>query len=94
MNLGVFTKQPGEKISVSIDYSSALDDGDSVSRVESCTVEPGLELDASPVLVDADRVRIWVDGGTDGIRYKITTVVTTAGGERFEDELFCKVREV
>ncbi|MCK2097519.1 hypothetical protein [Thauera aromatica] len=94
MKLGSVTKQPGERVSISISYTDALDAGDEVTLVESCTVDPAGVLTASPSLVSTDRVRVWIDGGEDGVIYKITVTISTAGGERLEDEVFFKVRAV
>lgn len=93
MKVGTFTKQPAERISNSITYADALDEGDEVSQVMSCTAEPS-DLGVSPVLVSGNRVRIWTQGGTDGEQYKISLTVLTSGGEIFQDELICKVRDV
>lgn len=93
MKLGTFSKQPGERLSKSILYVEALDDGDEIASVMSCTVEPS-GLDAMPTLVSGQRVRLWVGGGADATAYKITVRVQTAGGEILEDELTCRVREV
>jgi hypothetical protein len=94
MKVGSFEKQPGERISVSIGYAYALDDGDEVSLVNSCVVSPDGEMTASAVLAATDRVRVWVEGGLDRVAYTVTVTVTTAGGERLEDELTCKVKEI
>lgn len=93
MKVGTFTKQPGERISNSILYAEALDEGDSLAAVLNCHALPtGLQV--TPVLVAEDRVRIWAEGGTDGVIYKITLTVETQGGEVLEDELICKVKEI
>lgn len=94
MKLGTFTKQPVERISVSIHYADALDVGDEVSQVDACVVTPAGEMTATPILASTDRVRIFTEGGEDGTTYKITVTVTTAGSERFEDELICRVKEL
>lgn len=93
MKLGSFTKQPGERISNSVAYDDALDVGDYLETVESCTAFPsGLAVTAG--LGDSKRARIWYENGAHGIDYKVTIIVTTHNGERFEDEIVCKVREV
>lgn len=93
MKLGNFTKQPSEKIFNSVTYDDALDDGDKVSTVVSCVAEPeGLEV--TPSLVSDSRVRLLYSGGTDGVTYKVTLKVETAGGEAFEDEIICKVKAI
>lgn len=93
MKLGTFPKQPSERLSKSIVYGDALDDGDEIATVMSCVVDPA-GLTVVPTLVDANRVRLWVSTGADGVAYKITIKVQTSGGEIFEDELTCRVREV
>jgi len=93
MKLATFTKQPAERLSKSITYAEALDALDEVTTVESCIAEPA-GLTVTPVLVSGQRVRIWIQGGEDMVAYKITLTVSTAGGEIFQDELICKVREV
>jgi hypothetical protein len=93
MKLGTFTKQPGERLSSSIDYSDALDSGDTVDSIMSCLPSPE-GLTASATLLDGSRVRIWVEGGDAGVSYKISVRVGTTGGERFEDEITCKVKEI
>lgn len=93
MKVGTFTKQPGEKISNSILYEDALDVGDYLETVVSCVATPpGLGVVAG--LAGNDRVRIWYENGSSGVTYKVTITVTTHQGERFEDEVTCKVKEV
>ena len=40
MKVGTFTKQPGERISKSIVYEDALDEGDYIETVVSCVASP------------------------------------------------------
>lgn len=94
MKLGSVPKQPGERRSFSIRYDDDLDEGDEVQQVDACTVEPAGALTATPVMVSGQRVRVWVEGGADGVNYKVTVTVTTVGGERLEDEVLVKVREI
>lgn len=93
MKVGTFPKQPGERLSNSISYEDALDVDDYLDTVVSCVSSPaGLSVNAG--LADNKRARIWYEGGTHGVDYTVTVTVTTHGGERFEDEVICKVREV
>lgn len=93
MRLGMTSKQPREKKSYSIVYEDALDAGDEVSAVISCTVSPE-GLIAVPVLASETRCRLWVSGGDDNTMYTITLIVLTAGGEELEDELRVRVKEI
>jgi len=93
MRVGTVTQQPNERKWYSIDYREALDDGDAITAVLGTTVTPS-GLAVSPTLPDEFRVRLFLQGGVDGTTYKITVQVETAGGEVFEDELVCRVKEV
>ena len=93
MKVGTFTKQPGERISNSILYDDALDVGDYLETIDSCVATP-VGLDANAGLSSTSRARIWYEGGTDGVSYTVTIVATTHAGERFEDEIVCKVKEI
>lgn len=93
MKLGTFKKQPRERLSVSILYTDMLDEGDSLSEIEFCVPDPA-GLHVSALLADVDRVRVFASGGESGVKYKITTLVHTVGGERIESEVFCQVKEV
>lgn len=93
MKVGSFTKQPGEKISNSILYTDALDVADYLDTVVSCVAAP-VGLTVLAALSSNDRVRVWYEGGIDGVTYKVTLTVTTNQGERFEDEITCKVKEI
>lgn len=93
MKVGTFAKQPSEKISNSILYEDSLDEGDYLETVVSCVATPvGLNVLAG--LSSSNRVRVWYEGGTDGVTYKVTVTVTTHQGERLEDEITCKVKEI
>lgn len=93
MKVGQFQKQPSEKLSKTITYEDDLDVDDYLETVDFCGATPaGMTVTAG--LADTTRVRIWFEGGTDKVDYKVTVRVTTHGGEKFEDEITCKVREV
>lgn len=94
VKVGTFSKQPGERLSKSILYEDALDEGDYLETVDACVATPEGTLGAVAGLSSANRVRVWFEGGTDKTDYVVTVTVTTHGGERFEDEIVCKVREV
>lgn len=93
VKVGTFTKQPGERLSNSILYKDALDVDDYLKTVDSCVSTPG-GLAVNAGLSSVDRVRVWYEGGSDKVDYTVTVTVTTHSGERFEDEVICKVREV
>lgn len=92
MKLGTVTQQPAERLSYTIDYSQFLTDGDNVQTATATVSPDGLTVDAVSVL--DPRVRFFVDGGTTGVRYKVTINVSTADGRQLQDELIFKIKEI
>jgi len=89
--LGSFVKQPAESDTYTIDYADDLTVGDGI-RTSVLTVAPeGLAL-TPPVLVDT-RVRVWVSGGLNQVKYKITATTTTDDGRVMQDEFYVKVKD-
>lgn len=95
--MDIFTKQPNEKFTISIDYTNRLNTGETIS---SYTVIAYLStIDVTSTVIDAhtndvDNVRIRVKAGTTGNKYKITTVITTNLGNAYEKDILMKVCEV
>lgn len=89
--LARFQKQPAERQDYDIDFTDYLaalaDEGESVVT----TVEPGITLVAYSL--NAGVVKVWLEGGTDGQTYKVTTTLTTRGGRAKQAEIKIKVKE-
>lgn len=92
MKLGTVTQQPAERLSYTIDYSQFLTDGDNVQTATAAVSPVGLTVDTVSVL--DPRVRFFVEGGTTGVRYKVTINVETADGRQLQDELIFKIKEI
>ena len=92
MNLGNFNKQPIEVVDYDIDYSEWLTPGDNVQSAVVAVAPAGLTVES--VFVNDPRVKIWVSGGTDSIRYKLTVTTTTADGRVKQDEFSVRVKDV
>jgi hypothetical protein len=101
VKIGTFKKQPRERISVLVNYEEALDPDDTLARVFPAEVRldapfsTGLcTLGATPLLMSETSSRVWILGGDDGARYKVTLRVKTRRGELLEDELRVRVKEI
>jgi len=95
MRVGTLTKQPREEISVSLNYDEALDPKDAIQRIYGVEIEPPDEMRHYALLMPSrDRVRVFVNGGVNRQRYKLTVRVLTVGGEVLEDELTVKIKEI
>jgi hypothetical protein len=93
-----FTKQPAEVKDYDVDYAPWLDPmTDTLTAVSTaviCTTnaeDTALEIDS--VERTDKQVKLWISGGTDGQKYKITIQATTAGGRLDESELVFTVKD-
>lgn len=94
MKVGRLVKQPREELSCSIEFEHALDSRDAVERVYSVAVDPPGELRIYALVANKHRIRLFINGGEDAQRFKVTTRVLTTRGEVLEDELTVKVKEI
>jgi hypothetical protein len=88
--IGSFTQQPADKLDYDVDYSEWLQSGDSVLSTV-VTAEPtGLTL---ADLIVGSKVKVWVSGGVNLTKYKITVTTTTALDRIKQDELKVSIKE-
>lgn len=98
MILKRFTQQPNERKDYDIDVAPWLAPGDTIDTVASwavCLTDPldtSLTIDTTQYTVD--RVKVWVEGGVHGRKYKITVAVTTVEGRVDESELIFTIKEI
>lgn len=90
--IGSFTKQPAEVESYTIDYTQDLTDGDGVIA-SAVVIHPDDALVVRATDVNSDRVRVWLEGGEDGERYKVEVTSSTADGRVMQDEFILTVRD-
>lgn len=92
MILGAVTQQPAERLDYDIDYAEQdfLTTGETISSAVA-TVDPvGLTV----ALVNVSpRIKLWIEGGTAGTTYKVTTTATTSGGRIKQDELKVRIKD-
>lgn len=92
--LAKFEKQPADIQDFDIDFTDWLTGMfDTASGPDGIAVvaDSGITILAF-VLADGV-VKIWTSGGTDGVTYKITATVTTAGNRVKQAEIKIKVKE-
>lgn len=96
-------KQPDERINFTLDFTNRLDEHDFIAQVDALAVSPtGLNA-ATEVFAGGTAVRVWVEGGENGVTYKVTVRVRTMAvppvsmsgvGELIECEIPVKVKEI
>ncbi len=98
MILATHVKQPQEVKDYDIDYAPWLlpvnDTLDQIDLDITCLTDSG---DDSLICTDSSitdtTCKLWLSGGTDGQRYKITVWAHTVGGRIDESELVFKVKD-
>jgi hypothetical protein len=96
--LATYTKQPAEKLDYDSDCSDVVGIDDSVASVTATvtdiagTEDPAL-LVVTPVVADAETVKLWIEAGTSGKNYKVEFTVTTTLGRIKQGEIKIKVRD-
>ena len=98
-----FNKQPREVKEYDIDgtdfFDSDADEWDTVTiEIDPVTVPP---LEAGPgALAEYEligdpkhTVKVWIGGGLDGTRYKVTALMTSVAERVEEEEFYVKVKE-
>jgi hypothetical protein len=98
MILGMFYKQPSEVKDYTISYSDWLaGTGDSVNDATAAVICTSDQADTALVVnnvyISTTSVTVWLSGGTDRRKYKVTVQASTVGGRLDESEFFVVVRD-
>lgn len=97
MILATYEKQPAEYKDYDIDYSQWLTPADDTISLVTTTVTstteavPTLSVDLIQNTVYVSK--LWVAGGTVGVKYKITVLLTTLDGRIDESELIFNIKD-
>lgn len=97
MILATYEKQPAEYKDYDIDYSQWLTPADDTISLVTATVTS--ETQATPTLAvnliqnTVYVSKLWVAGGTVGVKYKITVLMTTLDGRIDESELIFNIKD-
>jgi hypothetical protein len=95
-------KQPVERVDYDIDYSEWLTANDNVESVvvtvfpdeSAITPVPPDKLHVLTVVVIDPIVKLWIEGGRNGVTYKVSLTMTTADGRIKQDEFKLKVKDI
>jgi hypothetical protein len=98
MILGTFYKQPSEVKDYTISYSDWLaGTGDSVNDATATVVCTSDQTDTALVVnniyISPTSVTVWLSGGTDRRKYKVTVQAITVGGRVDESEFLVVVKD-
>lgn len=93
--LETWEKQPGERQDYDIEFGewlSRLGDSPAASNPVSVTATPGITVVSYQLI--GTFVKVWLEGGDAGKRYKVTATMTTQGGRIKQGEIAINVKEV
>lgn len=100
MIIGRKIKQPAEVKDFPIDYASwfaAKGDNDTIASVTHFVTGLGLSPDSAlhidKIVIAPTALVVWVSGGTDKKRYKVTINVITANGRVDQSEFIVKAKD-
>lgn len=97
MILATYEKQPAEYKDYDIDYSEFLTPSDDTVSVVTTAVtsvtEAAPTLQVNLVQTTVYVAKLWVLGGTVGVKYKITVRMTSLGGRIDESELIFNIKD-
>lgn len=87
-----YTKQSAEKLDYEIDLTAWLPTGDTVISTTATSSPSGLTLGITGETTS--NPKIWLSGGTDGVEYQATVIITTNTGRIKEVDFRLKVVDV
>lgn len=89
--LATITQQPRDKRDYDINFSEWFPVEDTVTGADIYTTPFGLTVGYA---VQHPRVKVWINGGVDGVTYMVNVVGKTLEGRVKEVELKVRVKEV
>ena len=86
-------KDPDEVLDYQIDWTSALDEGDTIATSAwSIVTAPDAVLEIDSETNAATTTTVWLSGGTLGVRYGLLNRITTVGGRTMDQSVYIKIR--
>lgn len=87
-------KQPADILDYPAEFNRFLPDGDTITSATAVIDVVGeLAVDALQFPPDGQTVVVWLSGGVDGARYKVTVLANTALGRTKEVDFTIRVRD-
>ena len=94
MVLQTFIKDAADEADYGIDWRKigVLDTGDTIAT-SVWDVPAALLSPVAPLRSDT-LTKVWLRGGTPGVKYTVTNTITTVGGRTFERSIAVKIKEL
>lgn len=89
--IATFEKQPVEVMDYDVNCNAWLTSLSDTILSVSATVDSGITLVSCSHL--SGIVKTWLSGGSDGVTYKVTLLITTSGGRVKQTEFNVRVKD-
>ena len=92
----IFTKQPSETRSYSMDFSNLLTSTETINTPVATSEERGggtSDLTISSVVVSGQTVTMTISGGTHAKTYRIEVTISTSGSQTLEGDAMLRIRD-
>lgn len=86
--LASYTQQPADRLDY--DIPCDLAEGDSLASATVSVTPAGLTVNE---VIVGSKVKLWVEGGTSGVTYKVEVTITTTLGRTKQVEVKIKVKD-
>lgn len=102
MKIGSWKQTPDERKQYTVDYTQWLGAAETISSTDLTGIEivegpTGADLivvSSSEILTGGKKVAYFIEGGADGVVYKLHVKITTSAGETKEDVVLYRVRKI
>jgi hypothetical protein len=87
-------KQPREVLDYDLNAARSLGEEDVIDNVAVSYEGPDQSLVVEHISWDDTTAKVWLSGGTDGAKYKVTGLINSAGGREIEGEFILPVKDL
>jgi len=86
-------KDPDEVLDYQLDWTGALDDGDTIATSAwTIVTAPDVVLEIDSDTSSSSTTTVWLSGGTLGERYALRNRITTTGGRTMDQTVSIRIR--
>lgn len=103
VNMITYSKQPADRLAYDFEFADWFEEleGDDIEAAAVQVVSASIGVPADLVVEQplrinspSTRVKIWIEGGVNGARYKLTLTIDTEGGRRKTVDFYMRVKEL
>lgn len=89
----IITKQPSERIRISMDYKNILTSGETIVSYTKSVEPTDIVVEEENINADGKSIILIVSGGVDGVTYRFEFTATTSTAQILEGDGILKVKD-